>query len=68
MSFNIITSSLHYVALVNVLITPGKLIPSGQVYPFLARLIPSGQTRPLRPGNRKLTRCIPAGFRLATMV
>ena len=36
------------------LFTPGKLIPSGQVYPFLARLIPSGQTRSLRSGNRTL--------------
>ena len=36
------------------LFTPGKLIPSGQVYPLLARLIPSGQTRSLRPGNRTL--------------
>ena len=34
--------------------TQGKLIPSGRVYPLLARLIPSGQTRPLKPGNKTL--------------
>ena len=46
------------VALVNFSViqvfTQGKLIPSGRVYPLLARLIPSGQTRPLKPGNKTL--------------